>query len=47
MVVFMRRRQLAMAAAGVLAALALLLIVPGCQPITPLGWRIWRGWGGR
>ena len=31
MVVFMRRRQLAMAAAGVLAALALLLIVPGCQ----------------
>ena len=31
MVVFMRRRQLAMAAAGGLAALALLLIVPGCQ----------------
>lgn len=31
MVVFMRRRQLAMAAAGILAALALLLIVPGCQ----------------
>lgn len=31
MVVFMRQRQLAMAAAGVLAALALLLIVPGCQ----------------
>ena len=49
MVVFMRRRQLAMAAAGVLAALALLLIVTGSvlPPITPLGWRIWKGWGGR
>ena len=31
MVVFMKRRQLAAAALGVLAALTLLFVIPGCQ----------------
>lgn len=58
MVVFMKRRQLAAAALGVLAALTLLFVIPGCQreaagrsryrpPTMPPGWRIWRAWAGR
>ena len=50
MVVFMKRRQLAAAALGVLAALTLLFVIPGCQrdsggtePVQP----IWRAWAGR
>ena len=49
MVVFMKRRQLAAAALGVLAALTLLFVIPGCQRDSggPPGWRIWRAWAGR